>query len=561
MPADVVKLDERRLRKTGPAGLARELMGLPAKRRLELILERPDAQSVTAALDANDFFHTIQEIGPDDSVPLLALASLEQVNHLFDIEWWRRDTLEPAKALAWIERLSRAGGTALLEWLSNADFELLVSLFKQWISLDTAPEDIDLVEAVESLPPRTLDNHYFWESRYPQFDHLITELLTVIFETNYGFFKELMNSVLYTSSPEVEESAFGFHQGRLEDHGIPDFYDALEIYKTIGPEEFAEKAVFGQADAERSAPSFALALLPEQDLFAKTVGRIEDPDLMETLQAETAALANKVIIADQIFPDDSQALRRAVEKTLAYINLGLELRCGSSVEKAAQIVRSNFLEHLFRLAQAEVARLRGRLRATVQSGWLKHCPGGIKILDGEWFDAAEELLAATPKILRSGQGGGASSYDFFRTPSDLARASHFVDIIIEAGELYAPLSAKMNEAGREFATYRQTQAEELTLGMLVMTAAANLLVYGKWSPKPLALDSWPEIFPLVQPRAIGAAVADWIDRSVSRSERSSLAKAYFDPIFRDYDLEMRPFSWQNPPDPQLVRFFMFTKPN
>jgi hypothetical protein len=536
-------------------------MGLPAKRRLELILERPDAQSVTAALDANDFFHTIQEIGPDDSVPLLALASLEQVNHLFDIEWWRRDTLEPAKALAWIERLSRAGGTALLEWLSNADFELLVSLFKQWISLDTAPEDIDLVEAVESLPPRTLDNHYFWESRYPQFDHLITELLTVIFETNYGFFKELMNSVLYTSSPEVEESAFGFHQGRLEDHGIPDFYDALEIYKTIGPEEFAEKAVFGQADAERSAPSFALALLPEQDLFAKTVGRIEDPDLMETLQAETAALANKVIIADQIFPDDSQALRRAVEKTLAYINLGLELRCGSSVEKAAQIVRNNFLEHLFRLAQAEVARLRGRLRATVQSGWLKHCPGGIKILDGEWFDAAEELLAATPKILRSGQGGGASSYDFFRTPSDLARASHFVDIIIEAGELYAPLSAKMNEAGREFATYRQTQAEELTLGMLVMTAAANLLVYGKWSPKPLALDSWPEIFPLVQPRAIGAAVADWIDRSVSRSERSSLAKAYFDPIFRDYDLEMRPFSWQNPPDPQLVRFFMFTKPN
>ncbi len=561
MPADVVKLDERRLRKTGPARLARELMGLPAKRRLELILERPDAQSVTAALDANDFFHTIQEIGPDDSLPLLALASLEQVNHLFDIEWWRRDTLEPAKALAWIERLSRAGGTALLEWLSNADFELLVSLFKQWISLDTAPEDIDLVEAVESLPPRTLDNHYFWESRYPQFDHLITELLTVIFETNYGFFKELMNSVLYTSSPEVEESAFGFHQGRLEDHGIPDFYDALEIYKTIGPEEFAEKAVFGQADAERSAPSFALALLPEQDLFAKTVGRIEDPDLMETLQAETAALANKVIIADQIFPDDSQALRRAVEKTLAYINLGLELRCGSSVEKAAQIVRSNFLEHLFRLAQAEVARLRGRLRATVQSGWLKHCPGGIKILDGEWFDAAEELLAATPKILRSGQGGGASSYDFFRTPSDLARASHFVDIIIEAGELYAPLSAKMNEAGREFATYRQTQAEELTLGMLVMTAAANLLVYGKWSPKPLALDSWPEIFPLVQPRAIGAAVADWIDRSVSRSERSSLAKAYFDPIFRDYDLEMRPFSWQNPPDPQLVRFFMFTKPS
>ena len=100
MPADIVELRERRLRNLKPAQLARELMRLPAKRRLELIVERPDAQSVVAALDANDFFHTVQEIGADDSLPLLALASFEQMNHLFDIEWWRKDTLEPAKALS-----------------------------------------------------------------------------------------------------------------------------------------------------------------------------------------------------------------------------------------------------------------------------------------------------------------------------------------------------------------------------------------------------------------------------------------------------------------------------
>ena len=62
-------------------------MGLPAKRRLELIVESADAQSMVAALDANDFFHTIQEIGADDSLPLLALASVEQIDFLFDIEW------------------------------------------------------------------------------------------------------------------------------------------------------------------------------------------------------------------------------------------------------------------------------------------------------------------------------------------------------------------------------------------------------------------------------------------------------------------------------------------
>jgi len=40
-------------------------------------------------------------------------------------------------------------------------------------------------------------------------------------------------------------------------------------------------------------------------------------------------------------------------------------------------------------------------------------------------------------------------------------------------------------------------------------------------------------------------------------ERKSLAQAYFTPILRDYDFEMRPFSGQNPPEMQLVKFFMF----
>ena len=117
-----------------------------------------------------------------------------------------------------------------------------------------------------------------------------------------------------------------------------------------------------------------------------------------------AALANKVIVADQLSPDNAEALRLAVEKALAYVNLGLELRSGANIEKASEILCDNFLEHLFRLAQAEVAKIRGRLQSIVQSGWLSQCAAGIKCIDGEWFDAAEELLARTPRILKSRPG-------------------------------------------------------------------------------------------------------------------------------------------------------------
>jgi hypothetical protein len=564
MPADIVELRERRLAKLKPAQLARELMSLPAKRRLKLIVERPDAQSVVAALDVNDFFHTVQEIGADDSLPLLALASLEQINHLFDIEWWRKDSMEPAKALTWIERLRRAGGPKLLEWLSKVDFELLVSLFKRWIAVDIAPEDIDMVEAMETLPPKTIDNLYFWEARYPQFDDLITHLLTTIFEANYGFFKELMNAVLYASTPEVEESALHFHRARLEDHAIPDFYDALEIYRSIGPDEFALKTVARKADQNQPVPSFALAILSEGDLFARVLSRIEDPGLLEILQLETAALANKVIVADQLSVDNAEALRRAVEKALAYVNLGLESRSGANIEKAAEILRDNFLEHLFRLAQAEVAKIRGRLRSIAQSGWLSQCTGGIKCLDAEWFDAAEELLAKTPRILKSRHGGSASgvlpSYDFFRTPQDLARGSHIVDVITCAGDLYELLSAHTREPGQRLWTEGQVQApEDITLGVMVLTAAANSLISGKWRAAPLSRAAWPEVFPLLQPPAIDRAVMDWVQHSVPDRERKPFAQAYLMPILRDYDFEMRPFSGQNPPEMQLVKFFMFSE--
>ncbi|MGA2403745.1 MAG: DUF6178 family protein, partial [Syntrophobacteraceae bacterium] len=496
MPADIVELRERRLRKLKPSQLARELMRLPAKRRLELIVERPDAQSVVAALDANDFFYTVREIGADDSLPLLALASFEQMTLLFDIEWWRKDTLEPAKALAWVERLWRAGGSKLLEWLSNADFELLVSLFKQWITVDIAPEDIDLVEAVEKLPPRTLDDLYFWESRYPQYDDLATDLLTMVFETNYGFFKELMNSVLYASAPELEESAFHFHRARLADHAIPDFYDALEIYRAIGPDQFALKTVSGKGDEDEPIPSFALALVPEGDLLGRILSRIDHPGLAEILQVEMAALANKVVVADQLSLDSAETLRRAVEKALAYVNLGLELRSGADIEKAAEIVRHNFLEHLFRLAQAEIARIRGRLQTIVQNGWLRQCPAGIKCLDGEWFDAAEELLARTPRILKSSPGGGVSGvlpgYDFFRTPQDLARGSHIVDVITGAADLYQLLGTDPGELGRKLWTEGQVHGpQDITLGVMVLTAAANSMISGQWRAEPLSRAAWP----------------------------------------------------------------------
>ncbi|MFZ2444999.1 MAG: DUF6178 family protein [Syntrophobacteraceae bacterium] len=564
MTADILNLNDKRLQRLSPVQLTRELMRLPAKRRMEIILERADAEAVVAALDANDFFFTVQEIGPDDCLPLLGLARQDQVDHLFDLEWWRKDAVEPAKALIWLDRLGRASTPKLLEWLYHADFELLIALFKQWVTVAVAPEDIDLIEARESLPAHTLDDVYFWESRYPQYDDLIAHLLTLVYEVNYSFFKELINHVLLAPTVEIEELAYMFHKSRLMDNAIPDYYDALEIYRAIKPGEIAQKPSSLPEPGEHSPPSFALALVSDSDLLGRVLREVDNPETAEMLQFEMAALANKVIVADLLAPDSADSLRGAVEKALAHVNLGLELISGGDTEKAAETVRNVFFEHLFRLAHAEIGKIRGRLRKVTMYGWVGRCAGGVKCLDGEWFDAAEELLARTPRLLREARAGAFGPpvrEDYFRTPRDLARANHLVDVITAAGYLYKALGANPQTLAPKLWSEGQVRTTaDITLGVMICTAAARLLTSGKWLVEPLPASDWPAIFPLLRPAEMDRAVMDWAHGVMTDQGQRGLASEYLATVLRDYETEMRPFSEQNPPEPHLVRFFMFEEP-
>ena len=300
--------------------ISRRLMQMPAVKRVETILNSPDSAGMAASLAVQDFYVTVQEIGPDDSLPLLALASVPQLNHLFDIEWWDKEAVRPASALAWLERLAFAGEEKMAAWLYEADFELLVTLFKQWLTVAVLPEDSDLTEARETLPGRSLDSHYFWDVKYPQYEELLKHILSFLFEVNYGFYKELMNQVIWTPDAEMEELAYRFHKGRLEDQAIPDFYEAVTIYRGARPDEAALRGKARGAERETQAeewpPGFAVAHIHEGDLLGSVLREVQDPVVLDSIQFELASLANKVVVADGALPEGPAALRRAFEKTI-----------------------------------------------------------------------------------------------------------------------------------------------------------------------------------------------------------------------------------------------------
>jgi len=562
MCADVIDIEEKRLERLSPHELNLHLMRMPARKRLEAILQRPDAAAVVAALAEQDFYFSIKEIDPEDTLILLGSARMEQLNFLFDLEWWQKDRVQPAKAVEWIERLARASDQKLLEWLYQVDFELLVTLFKKWIRVVAAPEDVDPLEAKDQLPLHTLDDQYFWEARYVQYEDFFTRLLGTLFEVHYGFYKELMDHILWATDVEVEEDAYRFHKARLEDQAIPDFFEALEIYRSVKPEE----AVRGKRDEDfrpvlSSTPSFALALIPDQDLLGQSLREIEDPLLLDMLRLELASLANKVVVADQLPPDSPDALHQAVNKVGAYVSLGLQLMNRERSMPAANILREVFLEHLFRLGQGEVAGLRNRFQHEYQQGWLSRWPKGFNCLDSEWMDSAELLLKKTPRLLKPASDPlRPPKEDFFRSLEDLSRGYRTVDVISSLDSLFEDLNPQPERL--QDALWPQgiiRSIEDVTLGAMLWTAAARFLAEGNWGVEPLSVKRWREVAPLVEPEAMERVIRERADRLGLSPAKRELIEVYLLPLFEAYREEMAAFSGDNPPDPQLMKFFLFKK--
>lgn len=560
--AEILNLEEKRLEKLPPRELAGHLMMLPAKRRLDLILQHADARSVVAAIGMHDFYFSVLEIGPDDSLPFLALADTGQLNHLFDIEWWQKDSLQASNAISWFDRLQRASEENLLAWLYKADFELLVALFKKWIRVLITPEDVDPLEAREQLPKNTLDDVYFWEPVYPQYEELLTRVLSLLFEIHQGFYRELMNHVIWVTDNAMEEEAYHFHRARLEENGIPDFYDALEIYRSIAPGEIASgKKAVDIMPEESAPPSFALALVPEGEVLSVALAAIEDRALAYSLQLELALLANKAVVADQVSTESPAALRNAVAKTAAYVNLGLELLSGGDRETAVKALEDVYLEHLFRLAQTRVGEIRNRLGEIVRRGWLSEWPEGIRCLDREWMEQAELLLGKTPMLLRPASvPGSAPGEDYFRKESDFRLADRFIRTVALLAVPYRALNPHPDMIGNSLLPGSQIPGlADVTLGAMILTAAAQFLMTKHRALQPIPVSQWPVLFPLAQPEPLREAVGDWVLKLLPHEREHSLVFDYVDSILKAYSEEMPAFSGTSLPDPHMVGFFLFTE--
>ena len=123
MKKSTPKLAEKR--EVAPSLSPKELSAVPGKKALELILDSMTPARLVQSLAEEDLFWLVQDIGPEDALPILSRASNDQWQYLLDIELWHKDRLDVDAANRWFGLLLKADPQRFLIWGLGEHIELI----------------------------------------------------------------------------------------------------------------------------------------------------------------------------------------------------------------------------------------------------------------------------------------------------------------------------------------------------------------------------------------------------------------------------------------------------
>jgi len=480
-------LKERRERPLAPAELARHRADLAAatgRRRLDLILDAPNPQALVRSLPADELYLVIRDVGLADAAPLVQLASAEQFKVFLDLDVWRRDTLDPSRALVWL-RAARAGSLddpkAAARWarkLDQLDRELLFLLLRGALIVHDLEENED-PEIVNDRFMRTPENKYILEFTVDGADYVAVKgILDDLYAENAFMATRLLSALRSELDSELSETALRWRASRLSDLGFPSLEEALSWFAR--PPKAPSEAHPG---LPARPPGFWIAAHPGTGLLDRAAALLTD-EVRSAVEPELISAANAVLVADATDPGDVESVARALGAARAMIELGLEARVGADEAQAATALAEVPIKRLFQEGFGRILALKWRAERIFreQAAGTRESP----LLDVPLGEGLAALCLRRPRFHpgleaeRSHWGAPALAAiptRPFLTTLDLTRAAAALDAAEGLVALGARLGLLLGKPGDAAGLHR--------LSARYLTALANERLGRSFSPVPV----------------------------------------------------------------------------
>ena len=415
-------MSERDLPPTGPlARLRAQLAGPRGYKKIDALLSAEDAPAVIAALSPTEVFEIVHEVGFEDAQALIEYVTPAQIQGCFDLDGWDRDHLEVAPLKPWLAALVEVGYEKLGEVWKDLDPELRTLIFqKQVIVYDTTQNEGPDENSDAAIMP-TPDRFFLVELTGDEDSQRLTQrLIEDLYRADDNLARLTLMAARSEPSAELEEMAYRWRSGRLADLGYVDFYEALDLFRPLAPDQVQ----IGEGSQDRALDEeptrMPLAITEEviaRSFLARAIGSIEDPGEAERLEAALMILVNKVLAAGRTKPGQAEVMRRGALYATATLSLGLETIARGDLARARDALRTIALSRLFRVGYTVTQRLAKLASALAPRSLTAGSPAR---------DLVAALCSPRPLLARAADEPPMPGLRPFESQADLRRAGEIL---------------------------------------------------------------------------------------------------------------------------------------
>ncbi len=468
----------------------REILALPPEKALDAILASREALPLVHSLPEQDFYFLVQDIGPEDALPLLKMATTRQWEFLLDREIWRGDRWVDEPLTRWLGLLLQADPQRTVDWVLAEKIEEVEFYLFRNIELRVREHDQDPSELGEGF--ETLDDVFYFRfreppagseiSEHPKEDReaVITRLLTLVAERDLKTCNSLLLEAAGLIAAEVEEEAYRLRSVRLAENGFLPLEEAVGIYQPLSPEDLGRfrRSAPRPTPAEARhlpVPLYSVGLLGTDSLFERALGHIAAEDERDRLQEEFAALCNRLIAADPTPVRQREELQAVVRKACGYLSIGLERLVGPQPredrEAAADVLQHHFLEPLFRVGLGQAAALKRRAQRWQRESWFGERRLSLSFWGEDGMGLLGGLLLKRPLYFEAYRSGRL--YRDFAAMAEIRATEHKLDTLIWLDQLLSLLNPALPRGARRFLTYKNLLLTLWAYGCLGLTAGED----------------------------------------------------------------------------------------
>ena len=449
----------------------RAIMELPAEKALDGILDDPQPAALVHSFPEQDFYLLVNEIGPEDSLPLLALAANKKWEHIVDLEVWQKDRIELNSVTRWMNLLLEADPRRFIKWILEEQLEFIEFYLFKNLEVRMREHDQDTAEFGDEY--FTLDDVYYLkfidiptetESEKlseEQRRSFLTKLAQRLAAYDYNAFQSVLLEVSHVIPNETEENCYHWRAVRLAEKGFLPFDEAIGIYQPIKPEDLEitkPKFIPRSADDISSlpVPISPLRELKEDNHFTRALQKIVPANVLQQLQVEFANLCNQIGVADHQSIGEREVLKGIVKKASGYISVGLEQlqkdKKGDPTLAAALITRYP-LQDIFRVGFGSALKLKWRAEKWLSKCWFARTGLRLSFWGEKWMGVVGGLLVKKPLFYDNYKTGVL--YRDFASVDDIVKTEAILNQIVAVDDVLSLMNAKIEPSARHaFLTYK-----------------------------------------------------------------------------------------------------------